>query len=260
MVQADITLLHNVKIYLFSLLSRLQVKIWFQNRRSKYKKLMKTGPGGAIMTGGGPLSGGGGAGGPSSPPPGGSPMGMAHTPTGSQGQMSPSSGIHPPSNHSPGGASNNSSQQQQQQQHQLPPHSHGGSYIPQPTPSPAGGDMSPGQQQQQQQHQQQHPMAGSGSPPLGGGWPPHLPPGAAGMGMGMHPHFGGGGHHQQHQQHHHHHQGHHAAAAAMHPSSQHPPPPPPDIKPPPMMNPHNMFPQYSWYQSADNNMNQGLLT
>ena len=23
---------------------------------------------------------------------------------------------------------------------------------------------------------------------------------------------------------------------------------------------HQMFPQYSWYQTADNNMNQGLLT
>jgi hypothetical protein len=24
--------------------------------------------------------------------------------------------------------------------------------------------------------------------------------------------------------------------------------------------PHGMFPQYSWYQTTDNNMNQGLLT
>ena len=116
-----------------------------------------------MMSGGAPLPGG-------SPPPGGSPM-MAHTPT-SQGQMSPSSGIHPPT-HSPGGGSggpgsNNGSNgvippgphshpQPPQQppgppSHQgvpggggqLPPHSHAGSYlIPQPTPSP-GGDMSPG--------------------------------------------------------------------------------------------------------------------
>ena len=31
-------------VYIFSLLLVLQVKIWFQNKRSKYKKIMKNGP------------------------------------------------------------------------------------------------------------------------------------------------------------------------------------------------------------------------
>ena len=192
-----------------------QVKIWFQNRRSKYKKMMKA-PGGSVgappnMLTGQPL-------GSSSPPPSDSPMGGMHqgnTPN-SQGQMSPGPSIGPPSNHSP----QQHHQQQQQHHHPQYPGHHGGhpqqhpngvgyGHVPQATPSPHGGDMSPSQH-----HMHSHGGGGGGSPP---GW------------------------HSIHQQQ--------------------------DIKPP--MNPaaaaaaaaaHGMFPQYSWYQTTDNNMNQGLLT
>lgn len=207
-----------------------QVKIWFQNRRSKYKKLMKTGPGGSVvpnmMSGGQPLPGG-------SPPPGGSPM-MAHTPT-SQGQMSPGA-IMP--QHSPGGGNNGvpPPQHQQQQHHQQggngpppPPHSHGSYLVPQATPSPAGADMSPGAGGGQQNPH--HHMGGS-PPIMPGQWPPQ--------------HHLGGPHHPHHPHH-------------LLPSHQQP-----DIKPPPMGG-HagggaNMFPAYSWYQTADNNMNMGLTS
>ena len=80
----------------------------------------------------------------------------------------------------------------------------------------------------------------------------------------MSPHGHHGGHH-----------GHHGLSSASPPVSQwHNVHQQPDIKPPLGhpgalgMHPnahgghpqHQMFPQYSWYQTADNNMNQGLLT
>ena len=197
------------------LIFKFQVKIWFQNRRSKYKKMMKAGPGSVppsnmLSSGGMPGSPGGGS--PMMPP-------LSHTPNSSQGQMSPQG---PPQghvglgHHSPGLGGGNPHLQhqhhqhhhhQQQQQQQLHHQHNNGLYgLPgghhTPTPSPAG-DMSP---------QGGHHMPPSGSPPVSiSQW------------------------HSIHQQ---------------------------DIKPPHMNPgaPHGMFPQYSWYQNTDNNMNQGLLT
>lgn len=122
-------------------------------------------------------------------------------------------------------------------------------------------------------------------------------PGQGHVSLGHHsPGIGGNPHHQhQHQHHSHlqqqHHQhnnglygipgGHHtptpSPAGDMSPQGGHHMPPSgsptpmnqwhsihqQDIKPPPHMNPgapHGMFPQYSWYQTADNNMGQGLIT
>ena len=142
-------------------------------------------------------------------------------------------------------------------------------------------------------HPQSHtPNSSQGqmSPPLG--------PGQGHVSLGHHsPGIGGGGnpHHQHRHQHHPHHQQHHQHNNGLYglPGGHHTPTPSPagdmspqgghhmppsasptpmnqwhsihqqDIKPPPHMNPgapHGMFPQYSWYQTADNNMGQGLIT
>ncbi len=158
-----------------------------------------------------------------SPPPDDSPMGGMHGHSGtpnSQGQMSPGPSIGPPSNHSP----QHHGHQQQHQHHQ---------------------QQQPHHLQQQQHHPHSHP----GHPGNGGyGHVPQATPSPGGHGdmspSHHHMHHGGGsppGWHSIHQQQ--------------------------DIKPP--MNPaaaaaaaaaHGMFPQYSWYQTTDNNMNQGLLT
>ena len=181
---------------------------------------MKTGPGGPAP----PnmlTSGGAMSGGGSPPPQGGSPMMPPHSHTPtSQGQMSP-------------GSAGGVHQTQPPSHSPLGPGSGGHLNVP---PSHHGGPPS----------SHQHSVYGI----------PQTTPSPAGD---MSPHQGA------------HHMSSGSPPVSQWHNVQHQ-----DIKPPPIMggpggmglgsNPHavhgnpQMFPQYSWYQTADNNMNQGLLT